>query len=383
MQIVPRQPVVSWRTFGRDHARTHCLLDVRNRLLTCSARSAMVIALRAAGVDESWKVLLPNYYCPTMISPAVIVGAQLQFYPINNDGEPDLARLRSAIADSKTVVLAAHFFGLPVNMNNVRRVCDETGALFLEDCAHAMFGTGPSGPVGSVGDLVIASLPKFFPVAEGGVLCWQGQRLKTPQAQRSGLASEAKGLWALLDPANHSRLWPFSNLVGVGNKLIKFAKQPASSDTAKATNEPAVQGSEMVRQIALADHLLEPRALRNVERLLLSVLSRDRIVRTRRDNYRLLAGMIAGSARGAVLRPELPAEAVPYVLPFHANEPDRLFRMLRSEGLPVMRWDRYWPHAIEDEDDIGRNWGHHILQIPCHQDLSRSSIQRIAQILSG
>ncbi|MBK9574239.1 MAG: DegT/DnrJ/EryC1/StrS family aminotransferase [Rhodoferax sp.] len=40
----------------------------------------------------------------------------------------------------------------------------------IEDCAHCFFGQAGERPIGAWGDFATASLTKFFPVPEGGLL---------------------------------------------------------------------------------------------------------------------------------------------------------------------------------------------------------------------
>ena len=112
-------------------------------------------------------MLVPTYHCPTMIAPVVHAGdgpdvlsdhgAARRTW--NGCAQADLAGVR--------VMLAAHYFGLPQPMAVIRTFCDERGINLIEDCAHAFFGVSDDRPVGSWGDVAIASLTKFFPGARG------------------------------------------------------------------------------------------------------------------------------------------------------------------------------------------------------------------------
>src|SRR5438309_4000555 len=55
-------------------------------------------------------------------------------------------------------------------MSRLRAFCDGHGIALIEDCAHAFFGVCEGVAVGSWGHIAIASLPKFFPVPEGGLI---------------------------------------------------------------------------------------------------------------------------------------------------------------------------------------------------------------------
>ena len=55
------------------------MLDAKEFVLTRSARSALALALRQARIGAGARVLLPNYYCPTMPAPVEASGASVLF----------------------------------------------------------------------------------------------------------------------------------------------------------------------------------------------------------------------------------------------------------------------------------------------------------------
>jgi hypothetical protein len=78
------------------------------------------------------------------------------------------------------------------------------------------------------------------------------------------------------------------------------------------------------------------------------------------------------SGRVFLLRPvlpDLPDDAVPYVFPIWVEQPDPGYQALRSMRIPVFRWDRLWPTTSKLPGDHGVMWSHHVIQLPCHQDL--------------
>lgn len=168
---VPKLPYLSWRTFGGDCASgLPCVADLPNRLLVSSGRVATAIALRLAGAGAGTKVLVPSYHCPTMVAAVVATGAEPVFFPMDHDGSPSLDFLEAQVLDDVRAMVAVHYFGLPVTMTALRAMCDRRGIALIEDCAHSMFGIVDGSAVGTTGDYAIASLTKFFPVVDGGII---------------------------------------------------------------------------------------------------------------------------------------------------------------------------------------------------------------------
>ncbi|MCF8380678.1 MAG: DegT/DnrJ/EryC1/StrS family aminotransferase [Bacteroidales bacterium] len=65
------------------------------------------------------------------------------------------------------LILVNHEFGYPYkNLNHLK----EQGIPIIEDCAYSFFSENEFGPLGKIGDFVIYSFPKMFPLQIGGLL---------------------------------------------------------------------------------------------------------------------------------------------------------------------------------------------------------------------
>ena len=68
------------------------------------------------------------------------------------------------------VIYVNHEFGFPyAELNELKKL----NLPIIEDCAYAFSANNAEGSVGQVGDFVIFSLPKFFPMQLGGILLSQ------------------------------------------------------------------------------------------------------------------------------------------------------------------------------------------------------------------
>lgn len=377
---LPSRPVVNRAAFGSAAAQLPSVLDAGSIVLTRSARSALLLALRVAGIGDGSGVLVPNYYCPTVPAPIERAGAVPMFYPILRNALPDIAWLKTHVTVSCKAMVAAHFFGLPVPLGHVRDFCDERGIVLIEDCAHSFFGAAGGIPVGSIGDFAIASLPKFFPAMEGGALISRRHLLSDEPLAGPGLVAELKAVWhSLQAAADHGGLGIFGGAVRIVTRSSGTVRGDGHSAGGSDESQKVVADAEVQRS-ALADHLLEPMRIRRVDRWLVQQSDRRRIVERRRENFLVLAEHCAGAGL-APLFPELPAAAAPYVFPLWAEEPGLVYSEVRRRRLPVLRWDRYWPGAIDARGDVGREWGHHVMQVLCHQDLTTGDLQAVASIL--
>lgn len=372
-------PVAGFHAFGSRSPYVPCVLDGNNAVFTRSARSALALALRDAGITDGARVLIPNYYCPTMVSPVEYQGAKPHFYPITRDRQPDLDWLsRQDLRECKALI-AVHYFGLPFSMSTVRNFCDANRLLLIEDCAHAFFGSSSGVPVGHTGDYAIASLPKFFPVLEGGVLASK-KPLNHLRLPTLGAKSELKAVWNTLEmAADYGTSTVLSAPVKLVAKIISIVRPNHAETDTSASNAEHTIPPEQVKEEALRDPLLIPAQIRRTDKWIFNRSAFFPSTQQRRTNYHRLADLLRDDPAVDVLFPDLADEAVPYVFPIRVSEVDRVYHALRALHLPVLRWDRHWPGAIESNDDVGRQWSREVIKILCHQDLSETDMATIAR----
>jgi perosamine synthetase len=376
--LAPRLPVMGWQTFrgGRD-AALPSLLDHPRHQLSTSGRAAILLALECVGVGPDDVVLLPTYHCPTMVAPVLTLGAQAVFYPIDAHGAPQLDWLETHAPRRAKAMLATHYFGLPQPMEANRAWCDARGIALIEDCAHAMFGRSGTRPVGGWGDVAIASLTKFFPAPEGGILALNRPDLHLPALTPVPPIQQVKAAADILHMgASHDRLTGLNGLIRGAFALRGLMRRSSapSTDTASA-GAPAEDALDA--NMALIDLPLSHRALTRASAWVATGVPRQRIVQARRRHYEHLLQALRGSQGFHPLMPRLPADSAPYVFPLWVRTPDPGYLEMRRLGVPVSRWDRLWPGVPQLDGDMGVDWSHHVLQLACHQDLSEQEMETI------
>jgi dTDP-4-amino-4,6-dideoxygalactose transaminase len=340
-----------------------------------SGRVSILQALRAIGLGPGDRMLVPTYHCPTMIEPCVLLGAEPLFYPIGADGAPRLDALRHLDTRGVKVLIAAHLFGLPIDLTGVREYCDKRGLWFIEDCAHAYFGRSSVAPVGTTGDLVIGSLPKFFPAVEGGCLVVRTASLAVPRLSGPGLVAELRTVWDCLElGARSGRLGMINGLVaalaalktrvrGAGKAAPADAGAPADAAAALSTIIPSRTGQRTTAAL----------------RWVIRHLDVDRSAAQRRSNYLQFARLLGSEALLRPLFPILPEGAVPYVFPVWVDNPEQLYQALRQRGVPLFRWDIVWPGTPVLEGDAGTSWSTQVFQLCCHEDMSTDDVDAVAR----
>ena len=376
-QALPRLPVLGWSAFsGEQGPPVAGILSARHYRHTISGRAAIVLALQVLGIKAGDKVLVPTYHCPTMIAPVAQAGAQPVFYPITASGSPSLRWLEQAVLTGVKAMLATHYFGLPQPMSQFREFCVARGINLIEDCAHAFFGISDNLPVGSWGDVSIASLTKFFPVSEGGVIASHTRPLNTLNLPSRGWYGEIKAAADAIEVGVQYGRFPglssiLACLFSVKNWMPHGDRRvdPPRISTVDTRGEPEVEPLLSSSRPALAASWIA----RGV--------NKHRIVALRRRNYVRLVSRLSGLAGARALVADLPESAAPYVFPLYVDDPAASYQRLRSAGIPIFRWDEIWPGTPAIEGDYGQDWSTHVFQLGCHQDVSPEDIEAMADIV--
>jgi dTDP-4-amino-4,6-dideoxygalactose transaminase len=122
---------------------------------------ALELCLAALGIGRGDEVIVP---ANTFIATAEAV-ANVGATPVFVDVEPSTllitaSHVEAAITPRTAAVIAVHLYGLPVDMDAIRRVASAAGVAVLEDAAQAHGARWRGRPVGSLSD---AGCFSFYP----------------------------------------------------------------------------------------------------------------------------------------------------------------------------------------------------------------------------
>lgn len=311
----PTRPTFGWDNLGGPReAGLPAVDDLPHRRLLTSGRAALFAAMKALGVQPGDSVLAPSYHCPTLVAPLRAAGAAVQFYPLGADGLPLLDAITPAPRTRAIVVV--QLFGLPRSLAAERAWCDARGIALVEDCAHSFFGQASERPVGQWGDLATASLSKFFPLAEGGLLA-SARPLPAQPLQPAGARQQLKAWVDLLERGSaHGRLTGLNAALGALFRLENGPPRPPAAG--EAPHE--LTEARMLADYDLARSEQVPTALARR----LAGLPRGRIVVRRRAHYEALSRGTQGLPGARPLLGALPAQAAPYAMPLWVDAPSQL-----------------------------------------------------------
>ena len=344
---VPVLPVLSGSSLGGGGDAPPSLLDVGEAALVASGRAAIALVLRLLDVRPGERVLVPAYHCAAMVDALRHVSAAPAFYRVNDDLSVDLDDIERKLGSNARAVLAVNYFGFAQDLAAIRDLCDSRDVAFIEDCAHAFFGSHADRPLGSFGDYAIGSQWKFFPVRDGGCLVSASRDLDGVEPRRRGLRAN---LAAALDPIEQARDYgrmrsaaPLMATVGLAKKLGKAVMSGAGV----LSNEPAPGaipggGEDSIR----ADQV--DLGMTAVSRALVRFAARRRIVERRRRTYERLADALSGLPGARPLRPSLAAGEVPFMFPLWVDDLVRVFPKLEDQAIPMQRFGQFLEPEVDE-----------------------------------
>ena len=369
---LPRGPTLGWSSFQRSQASVlPCIEDLPHTAFTTSGRAAIYQALLQLQLPRGSTVLVPSYHCPSMVAPVVLAQLKVAYFGLQANGLPQLDAISAQTARQAQAMLVSHYFGLPQSLAAVRQWCDLHHIRLIEDCAHSYFGQAGDRPVGAWGDYSTASLSKFFPVAEGGLLASNTHAIAPLHLNPATLTDQLKGWVDVLEASAQ-----YQQLPGINTALrwvFTLKKGLSTPSVAQATPAPSPEH----RMMNDCDMGRIRQAPGWSSMALKQVLPRPRIIRNRQINYLAYAhhlADLAGSRPLFALQPLAVAQCAPYVFPLWVDDAERVYQSLRQLQLPVFRWDRVWPDMPTLERDVSPGWRQHVLQLLCHQDLSEADI---------
>ncbi|MGJ8545033.1 MAG: DegT/DnrJ/EryC1/StrS family aminotransferase [Sulfitobacter sp.] len=156
-------------------------------LAVASGGYAMATALRAVGVKPGDRVLTNAFTLAPVPGAIAAVGAVPVFVGVTDQLVIDLEDLAAKL-EQGSVLLLSHMRGHLADMNALMALCDKTGAVVIEDCAHTMGAAWDGVASGTQGAFGCYSCQtyKHMNSGEGGLLVTDDAELAAKAIMMSG-----------------------------------------------------------------------------------------------------------------------------------------------------------------------------------------------------
>jgi perosamine synthetase len=341
-------------------------LNARRRKSFCVARNGIYHLFRALRFDPREIVLVPDYYSGNEVAAIRAAGATVAFYPLLRTLEPDLdvlARLAKKL--SPRVIYVIHYLGWPQPIEEIQKICWDTGSVLIEDCALSMLSETQGKPLGTFGDYSVFCLYKTLPVPNGGLLVQNNgalpelDTLKLDPYPRFAAASRTA---ALVFESMRAR----SELLGKAFSGIK----DAAGRILRAVSGRHVPIGDIGWNSANVNIAMSP-----ISENVMGGLDYAGIREIRRRNYSLMRQKLAG--RVALLRDDLPPGVCPLFFPILVRNKHEAAQKFWQKGIGAVE---FWSDPL-DNSTIGANARYlrsHVLELPIHQSVTESQVEYIA-----
>lgn len=138
--------------------------------LVSSGKAALALILKglASLSKERTEVVIPAYTCFSVPSAVVKAGLKVRLCDIDPCTlDFDYAHLESVINETTLCVVPCHLFGIPSDLDRIKRLCEGKGVFVVEDAAQAMGGVYKGKKLGTAGDVGFFSLGRGKNITSG------------------------------------------------------------------------------------------------------------------------------------------------------------------------------------------------------------------------
>ena len=125
-----------------------------------SGYSALVLALRLAGVREGDEVLIPSFTMIAVLNAVLTIQATPVFVDCAGGGKfnPSVAEYEKKVSEHTRALIVCHTYGVPADCSEIKEFCKSKNIIFIEDIAEAIGAEYNGRLVGTFGDFACASL---------------------------------------------------------------------------------------------------------------------------------------------------------------------------------------------------------------------------------
>ena len=156
-------------------------VGVPHALAVTSATAGFHLLIRAMGIGPGDEVVTASLTWPSAVNMVEAAGATPIFADVDRHTlQLDPQSVRSVMTKRTKAVIPVHFAGQPCDLDELRSICAEHGAVLIEDAAHAV-GTEYRGRrIGSQGNPTVFSFHaiKNLTTGEGGMITTSDEALK-------------------------------------------------------------------------------------------------------------------------------------------------------------------------------------------------------------
>ena len=199
-------------------------LGAKHAVVVSNGTAALHCACIAAGISQGDEVITTPLTFAASANCALYCGARPVFADVNPyTYNIDPTSIRKCITEKTKAVVAVDFTGQAVEIEEIRRICDEYNLIFIEDGAHSIGTKYNDKCVGTLADMTTFS---FHPVktitgGEGGAVLTNDDELykKLVLAHAHGITHDED----MMEETFHEGMWYYEQVsLGYNYRMTDF-----------------------------------------------------------------------------------------------------------------------------------------------------------------
>lgn len=203
------------------------ITGAKHAVVMTNGTSALYAACFIAGIGSGDEVITTPLTFMASANCALYCGAKPVFADVNPDTyNIDPKSIREHITEKTKAIVAVDYTGQVVEVDEIRKICDEFHLVFIEDAAHSIGSRYNGTPVGSLADITCFS---FHPVktvtaGEGGALLTNNDEYarKALLFRSHGIERDHARFMAKPDEDNSGEWYYEQQFLGVNFRMTDF-----------------------------------------------------------------------------------------------------------------------------------------------------------------
>ena len=147
------------------------MMGSKYALAVSSCSAALFLSLKALGLPDDARVLIPGFTFAAVPSAVVHAGYHPVLCEVGEDYRVDLADFEARLGTVDAVIIS-HMRGHTSDMDRIMALCDASGIAVIEDAAHSLGTTWGGRNIGTIGRIGCFSFQsyKLVNAGEGGIM---------------------------------------------------------------------------------------------------------------------------------------------------------------------------------------------------------------------
>lgn len=194
-----------------------------------SGREALYLILKSLNLDKGDEVILQSFTCMVVVNSINWNDLKPVYVDSDDTFNLDAEKLEAKINSKTRVVIIQHTFGIPAEVEKIKKICHKHGVILIEDCAHALGAMVDGKQVGTMGDFGFYSFgrSKVISAVSGGAIIVNTEKYRDSLEKEYAKLKDAKNFLIfqnLLHPIICSKAKLFYS-VGLGKVIMVLSQK--------------------------------------------------------------------------------------------------------------------------------------------------------------